>query len=430
MKKVLTDRTLKSLAAKPPSGETQPIIWDATLPGFGVRISRGGRLSYIVMKRPSGSKRPIRHKVGDYPVMTLQQAREVARAALLQLAQGLHPGAERDRQIREKKEADAQTFQGLVKRYLAFLESKGTRTTKQIVGLIDRHLISRWDGRPVSSISRKEVAAAIEAVRDAKGRRDGRKLGGSGAARQTWTYTRRLFGFAVGRGIIEHSPCDHLSAGELLGEKPVRQRTLTDSEIKSIWDAASWNTSPNVEVEARGRWPLAPFIRLLLLTGVRRGELGKARWNDVDPDKREWLIRAEDTKTSQPHVVPLSSEAMRIFRSLPRFTGDNPLIFTNDGKRPLGAFTFLKNELDAASGVKGWVLHDLRRSCRTNWSRLGIAPHVSELLLGHARKGIEATYDHWSYLPERREALERWAQYIHEITSPPPEDGKVVKLRA
>src|SRR5262249_50878777 len=161
------------------------------------------------------------------------------RAVLLQLAQGLHPGAEQDRRIREKAESDAQTFQGLAKRYTDFLASKGTRTTKQIAGLIERHLVSRWDGRPVASISRKEVAAAIEAVRDGKGRKDGRKLGGAGAARQTWTYTRRLFGFAVGRGIIEHSPCDHLSAGELLGEKPIRQRTLTDAEIKSIWDATS-----------------------------------------------------------------------------------------------------------------------------------------------------------------------------------------------
>jgi len=166
-----------------------------------------------------------------------------------------------------------------------------------------------------------------------------------------------------------------------------------------------------------------------LLCGVRRGELGKARWSDVDLTKGEWTIPAEDTKTSQSHIVPLSAEAARIFGSLPRFSGD--LIFTNDGKRPLGAFTFLKNELDAASGVKKWVLHDLRRTARTSWSRLGVAPHVSELLLGHARKGVEGVYDCWSYLPERRAALTLWANHIAEIVSPPPEeDDTVVRLRA
>src|SRR5207249_1803134 len=118
---------------------------------------------------------------------------------------------------------------------------------------------------------------------------------------------------------------------------------LSDSEIKAIWNATKWNTSPGVEDHQRGRWPMAPFIRLLLLLGVRRGELGKARFAAIDLDKGEWLIPPENAKTGQPHLVPLPAEAVRIFESLPRFDGGD-VVFTNDGKRPLGSWTFLKKE--------------------------------------------------------------------------------------
>src|SRR5262249_62394256 len=122
-------------------------------------------------------------------------------------------------------------------------------------------------------------------------------------------------------------------------------------------------------------------------------------------------------------------EAVRIFASLPRFAGGD-LIFSNDGVRPIGGYSHLKLEVDHRSGVTGWTIHDLRRTARTNWSKLGVAPHVSELMLGHARNGIEGTYDTWSYADERRAALEKWSRRIMEIVSPPPlKAGNVVALR-
>jgi integrase len=426
MRKLLTDRSLKALKPK----SKQYTCWDTSNPHFAVRVSGKGKIAFVVMRRPAGSPRPVRVTLGHYPTMTLEKAREEASKAIAELLAGKKPTEERKRERERQAEKDATTFAGVAKRYKDFLRGNKARTAEHVAKLIDRDLVSRWDGRPIASITKRDVIDLVDWIKDHRGKRAGERVGGPAAARQALVYARRIFKFAQARDLIEHSPADLIDSKQIIGVKKPRQRVLTDEEIRVVWNAVAWNTAPGIEIRDRGRWPTAPFVRLLLLLGVRRGELGKARWRDVDLDKAEWLIAPEHAKTGKPHVVWLPHEAVRIFASLPRFAGGD-LIFTNDGVRPIGGLSHLKQEIDHKSGVTGWTLHDLRRTARTNWSRLGIAPHVSELMLGHARKGIEGTYDHWSYLPERREALERWAQHIHEITSPPPpEDGKVVKLRA
>ena len=107
------------------------------------------------------------------------------------------------------------------------------------------------------------------------------------------------------------------------------------------------------------------------------------------------------------------------------------LVFTNDGRRGLVAWSAIKRELDAAVGkIDRWTIHDLRRTARSNWSALGVAPHIAEMMLGHKQPGIVGVYDTHRYEQERRAALELWARRIADIVAPPPETGNVVKMRA
>jgi integrase len=433
MRKALTDRGLKALAAKAATGK-QFTIWDATLPGFGARVSAGGKIAFVVMRRPAGKPRPVRVTLGHYPAMTLEAARKAAQDALAELVQGKDPTEERQRRLAEKAEADATTFAGVAKKYKEHIADR--RTIKQIKRTIDRDLVSRWDGRPIASITRKEVMVMVDAIRNAAGKRGGQKVGGPAAARQALTYAKRIFRYALARDLLDHSPADAISGEELLGTRKPRQRVLTDEELRRILTAFPWNTSDDVEDHERGRWPIAPILWLLTLLGIRRGELtsASATWNNVDLKRAR--LHIPTSKSGHPILVPLPTLAVRIFETLPRFLGN--LVFTT-GTTPIGAWSTMKTEVDHRSGVTGWVFHDLRRTARSGWSALGIAPHLCEMMLGHRQPGIIPTYDVHRYESERRDALEKWAQRIDEIVAPPPpesdkveppESGKVVKLRA
>jgi integrase len=421
MRKLLTERGLRALKPRP----KQFTIWDSLIPPFGVRVSATGRKAFIVMRRPAGSTRPIRVTLGHYPALSLEQARTEASVALAELVAGKRPRQERQRRQDEQREIEETTFAAVAKRYLGHIGKR--RTFTAIEQLVERELVSRWGDRPIASISRREIIGAVEAVRDSKRRKGRRTLGGPAAAWKVFTYTSRIFRFAVARDLLEHSPADHVSATELLGKKKVRQRTLSDSEIKALWQATEWSTDESVEIHERGRWPLAPFVRLLLLLGVRRGELAAARWGQIDLDRGTWLIPAEHSKTAEPHLVPLPAEAVRILRSLQQFVGGD-LVFTMDGRRGLAAWTAIKRALDALTKLDSYTFHDLRRTARSNWSALGVAPHIAEQMLGHKAPGIIPVYDTHRYEHERRAALELWSRRIAEIVAPPPASPKVIPI--
>lgn len=412
MRKLLTDR---SLQATKPKG-TQFMVWDQIIPAFGVRVSAGGKKAFIVMRRPAGGSKPIRVTLGHYPAMSLERARQAASAALAELISGKVPRQERERRLAEQREIEATTFRAVTSRYLQHIASRRSRDS--IAGLIEREWISRFGDRPIASISRREIIAAIEGIRDCKRRKGGKRLGGPAAARKALRYLKRICRFAVARDLLTTSPADHVSAAELLGKETVRQRTLIDAEIKQIWTAMAWDIADDTAVQHRGRWPSAPFVRLLLLLGVRRGELAAARWTDIDLQRRTWLIPSEHAKTAEPHLVPLPLEAVHILESLPRFTGCE-FVFTYDGKRPIVAWSPFKERIDEMVGkIKPWTLHDLRRSARSNWSALGVQPHIAEMMLGHRQGGIIGTYDTHRFEHERRAALEAWSRRIAEIVSP------------
>jgi integrase len=198
-----------------------------------------------------------------------------------------------------------------------------------------------------------------------------------------------------------------------------RQRVLTDSEIGLLWRATE------------DIYPAGPFARLLLLTAVRRNEVAQMTWSEVDLDNALWVIPAHRTKSSAPHEAPLSSMAVDLLRSLPRFTGSDFVFSTTGGRSGIHSFSLYKNAIDArATGLTNWRFHDLRRTARTNLASLGVAPFIAELILGHAQKGVHAVYDLHRYQAEKREALERWANRLRDIVTPPPANVRRLRVAA
>jgi len=173
-------------------------------------------------------------------------------------------------------------------------------------------------------------------------------------------------------------------------------------------------------------------VRLLLLTAVRRSEAARMTWSEVNLDNVLWVIPAHRTKSSAPHEVPLSGMAVDLLRSLPRLAGD--FVFSaNGGRAPIKGFGKFKDTIDARAappGLMEWRFHDLRRTARTNLSSLGVAPFIAELILGHQQKDVHRVYDTHRYQAEKRDALERWANRLRDIVTPPPANVRQLRVVA
>ncbi len=213
-----------------------------------------------------------------------------------------------------------------------------------------------------------------------------------------------MFQFAVDAGLRPDNPFADVRNRDR--QRP-RDRVLTMEELRAVWEAAG----------TLG-YPWGPWYRLILLTGDRRGEWARARWDWLDPERTRLEIPASEYKTGKPQVVPLSSQARAILAALPR-GGAGPFLFSSDGgARPVSGFSKAKARLDRALAqhlgrpLPPWVVHDLRRSMATHMERIGGEPHVIEVCLGHVLKGVAGTYRQYGYLPEKGQALQRWADEL------------------
>ena len=221
--------------------------------------------------------------------------------------------------------------------------------------------------------------------------------GSPATANRTFTVIRALFNWAIGRGIIEKSPCNGLS-------KPAperqRDRVLSDEELRGVLLAA----------RDIGH-PYGTIVEILALTGQRREEVAGMRWDEISPDGSLWTIPATRSKNGRPHVVQLVGRTRGILGALPR-TSD--LVFHTNGNA-FTQFARLKRHHDDRSGVQDWVIHDLRRTAVSGMARLGVEPHVADKILNHQSgtiSGVAAVYQRHDFMSERKEALKMWASHV------------------
>jgi integrase len=183
-------------------------------------------------------------------------------------------------------------------------------------------------------------------------------------------------------------------------DEPVRQRTLTESELYNVFSFWTFNT--NIQ-------PLTMLaIQFLAYTGIRKGELLQMKWSDISFKEKTYQI--PKSKNKEIHIVFLPIQAINILKSI----RSNKL--GNDLKPfPLGRNTIdqsCKRICERDPSIEKFVPHDLRRTWRTLSSKVGVDPHVAERCIGHAQKKIHKTYDTWAYMSERREAMDKVANHI------------------
>ncbi len=399
----LTDLTVQHL--KPPAaGRVEH--FDATLPGFGLRITEKGARTWVVLYRIGGRARRL--TIGRYPAISLADARDLARDAMHEVARGNDPAADKKAARRESPEPERDAFadaaEDFLRRHVCKLRPS---TRREYTRTFEKVLVPRWGRRRLADLARADVLDLLDDLTDA---------GKPYTANHTLAILKKFGNWCVERGKLDVSFC---LAVKRPHQQRARDRVLGDDELRAVWSACD-----------RMAYPFGAFAKLLLVTAQRRSEVARMRWPDVDLDAKLWTLRAEDTKGGRSHEVPLSALAMEILEGMPRFSGD--FVFTGgDGQRPISGFSRCKSRLAALSGVAAdWRLHDFRRTAGTRMAGLGVPIFTVGKVLNHSAAGmasVTAIYARHSYLEEKRHALEAWAQKLTNLVQ--PADEKVVPLR-
>jgi integrase len=390
-RRVLTDKMVADL----PRRDAAYYFPDPELVRHGVRIRPTGPGTFTVITRDTFGKQKW-VKIGSTDAMEIAEAREVARAVIKRIEAGLEPF--------EPPPIRPDTVADVVETYLRrHVEARRLRTGYEIRRILDVYILPHWRDRPFAEIRRSDVAKLMDAVEDAHG---------AWVADAVLTTLRGVAAWFAGRNDDYQLPFVR-NMGRVPAEARRRARILADEELRAVWRAA----------EAAG--PYGGVVRVLLLTGQRRDKVAALRYDDISADG-VWSIRTAPREKGNAGTLKLPEAALAIIRSMPRFAG-NPHVFAGDGGGSINNFGGDKKRLDAASGVKAWTLHDLRRCARSLLSRAGVRPDIAERVLGHAVAGVEGVYDRHSYADEKADALRRLAALIERIVNPPSDN--VVALR-
>jgi integrase len=200
----------------------------------------------------------------------------------------------------------------------------------------------------------------------------------------------------------------------LPAKEVARDRVLDDRELAQVILAAR-----------KIGGPYGGIVELLALTGQRREEVAGLPWEELDFAQRIWTIPQARTKNAKAHIVHLSRQALTVLKHADQ---RGPLVFSLLGTKRFQHFTYAKRRLDQLSGVTGWRLHDLRRTCVSGMARLGVAPHVADKILNHQSgtiSGVAAVYQRHDFLGERRTAVETWGAHIGGVLARMSQEGQI-----
>jgi integrase len=222
-------------------------------------------------------------------------------------------------------------------------------------------------------------------------------------------WLKRIFNHAVKRHVIEYNPAAAFDPGDAGGKEKSRDRWLTGPELAKFFAAMRDAKGFSVENYLT--------IKLLLLLAVRKSELITARWDEFDLENGIWQLPAERTKTGSGMDVPLPSVAVKWLRELERLACGSQWVLparkAQDRMLPHISDSTLSVALAKVKhGLEAFTIHDLRRTARTHFEALGVAPHIAERCLNHKIKGVEGIYNRHDYFKEREAALNAWADLL------------------
>lgn len=366
----LTDMTLRTVQL-PERGTAT--LWDGTLKHFGVRISQGGAKSFIVLL---GSGR--RHAIGRYPTISLAQARDKAKIILAERALGKH----RPSNISWKKAFEE---------YLEAVKAKNRLRTYDLYSRTLKNCFPFGDTK-LAEITKADISKKLAKLKDTPSQQ-----------KHAAVYLKIFFNWCIAEEYLETNPLQSYKQGKANR----RKRILTDAELRAIWNAS---------FQIEGLFGI--IVRLIMLTGQRRGEIAALLRTYYSHNQQTVTLPGELTKNHLEHTFPVGPMASQLIMAQigsPTRRGSDYLFPARTSiERPFNGWSKCKKDLDKLAKIAPWTLHDTRRTFRTTLGRLKVRPDIAERLVNHssARTEMEETYDLYAYLPEMREAMEKWEAFV------------------
>ena len=435
----LTERKIEKLAAE--HGRKDRLIFDDEQRGLAVRVTASGGRTFLCQYTLNGHK--WRVPLGACSAVPLFKAREAAAAVMGDVAKGRNPAAERKEAAaaeRAKRARNRLTLRVLIEDWNRLhLTGRRPRYAAEAVRALHYAFADHLDDA-AEDLDRTAVVRALDALTRRRKRKDGDGAGarkGTAMTGRTAAYGRAAFAWAVERGAVPANPFAALPVAKSISK---RERVLSDQELGEIWRAAG------------GAGPYGTIIRLLILTGQRRGEVAGMAWNEISEDLMTWVLQGERTKNGVAHSVPLSAPAHDLLWATAPERGHarhdaGGLVLPGAVGAAFAGWSKAKRVLDkaivdarakaAAEGGKSparlapWSIHDLRRTVATGLQRLGVRLEVTEAVLNHisgSRGGIAGVYQRHDWAAEKRAALDAWAAHVVSVVEGRVTSDNVVAL--
>jgi integrase len=379
------DEAVRDIA---PPMRNKLVVPDAVKPLLLI-VHRSGAKTWAVRTYPRPGV-PSSESIGTWPELTVEAARK--KALLHQAKQVAN--------VDSKGEIVGDTVAGIVEQFLVrYVERKGLRTQDEIKRIFNKYVLPKWGERPLSEIERQDITALVDDVADEHGTRQADAVFSYISKLMTWHAARSDYKSPIAKGMHERQRLE-------------RDRWLNNDEIRALWRAAP----------ALGSF--GSLCQLLLLTGQRLAKVAMMRREEVKDGV--WTIPAEAREKPNAKRLVLPAMALAIIDAQPVIVG-RPFVFACTGYRVAHKARLDKlMRAELGGDLPEWRIHDLRRTCRTLLSEIGIRPDVGERILGH-RVGTkdQGTYDRWKYQREMSAALEALADLVAGIVGQEAADKPV-----
>jgi integrase len=375
-----------------PDGKSDLLVFDDDLAGFGLRLRSGGKRTWIAQYRLGTKQRRL--SLGSAAAIDADEARKRAKAALSKVTLGIDPQIEKNGVRVQASVTIGSTAEIYLSRWAE------TRLKPNNFADVCRYLRVHWSPLHevgVQSVTRAMVAARLGEIASTKGPYSANRARAALSAFYSW---------AIGEGLADANPV--VGTNKAIDEES-RDRVLSPEELRLAWQLA-------------GSGDYGAIIRLLILTGQRREEVGGILWSEIDLNAAVWRIGADRTKNGLAHDVPLSAPAVAILSALNRREGRDLVFGAGDG--PFQGWSNAKGALDARMSAalghapEPWRLHDIRRTVATRMADLGVLPHVVEAVLNHVsghKAGVAGIYNRSSYAAEKHAALTLWGDHVRRL---------------
>lgn len=364
--------------------------------GFCLRISPQGTKTWFYRYKFNGKEKWL--TIGHFPAMGVAEARKRFNEYWEMRSSGQDP----EQIALEQQVQKTNTVQTLVTEWYKHYILKHRKQPQQIKQQIDADIIPLLGNLALNKLQTRDITKALDTIV---------KRGAPVHANKVLSTLKQVFNYAVNRGELVANPAANLRSRDIGGVEKPKERYLTLDELKTLWFF--------LESDQHGlSLSIKQAIKIIILTGVRTAEIRLATWSEFDFDQSLWIIPPAHTKTAMTMKIHLTPQIKSILQTLQQTSVSEYVLTGSDVCSPLSEKAISKaiSRIQERVSIPYWTAHDLRRTFATQLGEaLYVDPVVIEKCLGHKMPKIMATYNKNEMLPQRREALDRWALCIQRL---------------